>query len=188
MATLSEAPKTPENNAPAKEGKKAESSDMSNILQHIKNLETNNVSLKGQLQDAEVRNGKLSAKTREGMQSVLDTLMKKWMDAVETKDDKVKDSFKHGLTQLVEKSAEDNGVWQMMVAASSLHERQNHDLDQLRVENTSLKTKVDGLYGDAGSRTVGHKSKAETELSREDVPVVSEEMWQDFAKQIGSVF
>jgi len=56
MGTLSKAPKTPENNAPAKEGKKAESSNMSNILQHIKNLETNNVSLKGQLQDAEVRN------------------------------------------------------------------------------------------------------------------------------------
>jgi len=76
----------------------------------------------------------------------------------------------------------------MMVAALSLHERQNHDLDQLRVENTSLKTKVDSLYGDAGSRTVSHKTKAETELSREDVPVVSEDMWQDFAKQIGSVF
>jgi len=186
MATLSKAPKTHESDAPAK---KAESTDMSNILQHIKNLETNNVTLKSQLQDAEVRNGKLSAKTREGMQSALDTLMKKWMDAVETKDDKVKDSFKNGLTQLVEKSAEDNGVWQMMVAASSLHERQNHDLDQLRVENNTLKSKVDGLYGDAGSRTVGQKSKADSELSREDVPaVVSEDMWNDFAKQIGSVY
>ena len=165
------------------------STDMSNILQHIKNLETNNNELKGRLEDADSRIGKLSAKTREGMQSALDTLMKKWMDAVETKDDKVKDSFKNGLTQLVEKSAEDNGVWQMMVAASSLHERQNHDLDLLRVENNSLKSKVDGLYGDAGSRTVGHKSKAENELSRADVPpVVSEDMWNDFAKQIGSVY
>jgi len=186
MTTPAETPKIPESDAPAK---KNESTDMSNILQHIKNLETNNVTLKSQLQDAEVRNGKLSAKTREGMQSALDTLMKKWMDAVETKDDKVKDSFKNGLTQLVEKSAEDNGVWQMMVAASSLHERQNHDLDLLRVENNSLKSKVDGLYGDAGSRTVGHKSKANSELSREDVQaVVSEDMWNDFAKQIGSVY
>jgi len=186
MTTSAEAPKTIESDAPAK---KTESTDMSNILQHIKNLETNNVTLKSQLQDAEVRNGKLSAKTREGMQSALDTLMKKWMDAVETKDDKVKDSFKNGLTQLVEKSAEDNGVWQMMVAASSLHERQNHDLDLLRVENNSLKSKVDGLYGDAGSRTVGSKSKADSELSRADVPaVVSEDMWNDFAQQIGSVY
>ena len=186
MTTPAETPKIPESDAPAK---KNESTDMSNILQHIKNMETNNVTLNSQLQDAEVRNGKLSAKTREGMQSALDTLMKKWMDAVETKDDKVKDSFKNGLTQLVEKSAEDNGVWQMMVAASSLHERQNHDLDLLRVENNSLKSKVDGLYGDAGSRTVGQKSKADSELSREDVPaVVSEDMWNDFAKQIGSVY
>ena len=163
--------------------------DMSNILQHIKNLETNNNELKGRLEDADSRIGKLSAKTREGMQSALDTLMKKWMDAVETKDDKVKDSFKHGLSQLVEKSAEDNGVWQMMVAASSLHERQNHDLDQLRVENSTLKTKVDGLYGDAGSRTVGSKHKAENELSRDDVALAAMDiMWNDFAKQIGSAY
>ena len=74
MATPSEAPKTHESDVPAK---KTKSMDMSNILQHIKNLETNNVTLKSQLQDAKVCNGKLSAKTREGMQSALDTLMKK---------------------------------------------------------------------------------------------------------------
>ena len=162
--------------------------DMSNILQHIKNLETNNNELKGRLEDADSRIGKLSAKTREGMQSALDTLMKKWMDAVETKDDKVKNSFKDGLNKLVEKSAEDNGVWQMMVAASSLHERQNHDLDQLRVENNNLKTKVDGMYGHVESRTVGSKHKAVDEMSRADVPVISSDMWDDFAKDIGSVY
>tara|TARA_B100000795_G_scaffold241347_1_gene204050 strand:+ start:50 stop:607 length:558 start_codon:yes stop_codon:yes gene_type:complete len=164
-------------------------SDMTNILQHIKNLETNNNELKGKLQDAETRNGKLSAKTREGMQSALDSLMKKWMDAVETKDDKVKDSFKDGLNKLVEKSAEDNGVWQMMVAASSLHERQSHDLDQLRIQNDELKSKVDGMYGDTDSRTVGRKGKASEQLAREDVAVdPADDMWGDFAKTIGTVY
>jgi len=110
------------------------------------------------------------------------------MDAVETKDNKVKDSFKDCLNKLVEKSAEDHGVWQMMVATSSLHERQNHDLNQLWVENSTLKTKDDGLYGDAGSRTVGSKHKAGEELSRADVPVISSDMWDKFAKDIGSVY
>jgi len=114
--------------------------------------------------------------------------VEKWMDAVETKDDKVKNSFKDGLNKLVEKSAEDNGVWQMMVAASSLHERQNHDLDLLRIENNNLKTKVDGIYGDVESRTVGSKHKAATAMSRADVPVISSDMWDDFAKDIGSVY
>jgi len=183
MASNSEAPKPTKGDAHAK---KPESSDMSNILQHIKNLETNNNELKGCLEDADSRIGKLSAKTREGMQSALDTLMKKWMDAVETKDDKVKNSFKDGLNKLVEKSAEDNSVWQMMVAASSLHERQNHDLDLLRVENNNLKTKVDCMYVDVDSRTVGSKHKAVDEMSRSDVPVISSDMWDDFAKDIGS--
>ena len=51
---------------------------------------------------------KLSQRTREGMQSALDTLMKKWMDAVETKDEKIKHDFRGGLEKLVKNSAEEN--------------------------------------------------------------------------------
>ena len=80
--------------------------EMSNILSHIKTLESSNVDLKAKLEEALERNGKLSQKTREGMESALDTLMKKWMDAVETKDAKVKDGFKDGLEKLVK-----NGTW-----------------------------------------------------------------------------
>jgi len=162
--------------------------DMSNILAHIKGLETSNSSLQSKLTHAEERNGRLSAKTREGMQSALDSLMKKWMDAVETKDTKVKDHFKEGLTKLVSNSAEDNSVWQMMVAASSLHERQEHNLDNLRKENSELKLKVDGMFGESSSRVVGGKSRADTELSRVDVEVVQTDMWEDFAKDIGSMY
>jgi len=166
---------------------KAESSgDMSNILSHIKGLESSNQDLQAQLNTAVERNGRLSAKTREGMQSALDSLMKKWMDAVETKDDKVKDQFKEGLTKLVSNSAEDNGVWQMMVAASALHERQEHNLDNLRQENTNLKQRVDGMYGESSSRVVGGKSRADSELERPTEPIV--DMWGDFAKDIGSMY
>ena len=76
-----------------------------------------------QLHEATQPVEKFSARTREGMQSALDSLMKKWMDACETKDDKCKEQFKHGMEKLVQNSAEENGVWQMIVAASALHER-----------------------------------------------------------------
>jgi len=176
--------------AAAKQAKPRENvTDMSNILQHIKGLETSNTDLAAKLLEAEARAKKMSAKTEAGMRSALDTLMTKWMDAVDTKDVKVKDGFRDGLEKLVKNSAEDNGVWQMMVAASSLHERQVHDLDQLRVENSDLKTRVDGIYADHGSRVVGGKGKADQELSRADVPAESREtLWDDFAKQIGSVY
>ena len=162
--------------------------DMTNVLKHIQDLESNNSTLKNQLKEAVERNGKLSAKTREGMQSALDTLMKKWMDAVETKDPNVKDEFKGGLERLVKNSAEDNGVWQMMVSASSLYERQEHDLETLRVENTELRTKVNGLYGEDVSRTVGSKSKADTQLGPADVMDgvgSGGNMWDSFAMDIG---
>ena len=164
--------------------------EMSNILTHIKKLEESNSDLKTKLQDALQRNGKLSAKTREGMQSALDTLMKRWMDSCETKDEKVKNDFKCGLERLVQNSAEDNGVWQMMVSASALHERQEHNLEQLRIENNELKQRVDGFYGAKEAR-LGEKRPAEEQLSRPDVATddtSNADMWDDFAKQIGSVY
>lgn len=164
------------------EGEKAP--EMSNILSHIKKLEVTKQQLETALNEANERNKKLSQKTREGMQSALDTLMKKWMDAVETKDDKVKHDFKTGLEKLVSQSAEDNGVWQMMVAASSLYERQQHDFDKLQEENNELKKRMDGLYASPESRVVGGKSKAEEQLDRGHVePDV--DVWGDFAASCG---
>jgi len=163
--------------------------DMKNILAHIKSLETNNNDLQAKLEDAMKRNGKLSQKTREGMQSALDTLMKKWMDAVETKDDTVKNEFRTGLEKLVKNSAEDNGVWQMMVSASALHQRQEHNLEKLKLENDDLRQKVDGMYGTSESRVVGGKGKAEKELSREDVERnTGIDIWAEFGSNIGSSF
>jgi hypothetical protein len=46
------------------------------------------------------------------MQRALDSLMKKWMYVCETKDEKCKEQFKHGMEKLVQNSAEENGVWQ----------------------------------------------------------------------------
>ena len=160
--------------------------DMSNILDHIKNLETTKQDLEKALKEKEQRIDRLSQKTREGMQSALDTLMSKWMNAVECKNEKVKDEFKGGLEKLFKNSAEDNGVWQMMVAASSLYERQEHNLDTLQKENNALKLRVDGMYASPDSRIVGEKSKADTQLDRVDVRDEID-VWGDFAKHIGSM-
>ena len=103
---------------PSKEFKPEErTSDMVNMLRHIEALESKLVNKDKQLSDAHQRVEKFSARTREGMQSALDLLMKKWMDSCETKDEKCKEQFKHGMEKLVQNSAEENGVCQMMVAA-----------------------------------------------------------------------
>jgi hypothetical protein len=55
--------------------------DMTNMLRHIEQLEGKLSAKEMALLDAQQRVEKFSARTREGMQSALDSLMKKWMDA-----------------------------------------------------------------------------------------------------------
>jgi len=163
-------------------------SDMSNMLRHIENLEAKLSQKDKQLHESQQRVEKFSARTREGMQSALDSLMKKWMDACETKDDKCKEQFQHGMKKLVENSAEENGVWQMMVAASALHQRQEHDLDKLRLENSTLKQRIDGHYATSESRTDNAlgKRKAEDDLRNEVSNESTDSMWASFAQDCGA--
>ena len=102
-----------ENNASSdmyKGDEKKERSEVINMLKHIESLETKLDSKDRMLNEAQQRVDKFSARTREGMQSALDSLMKKWMDVCETKDEKCKEQFKHGMEKLVQNSAEENGV------------------------------------------------------------------------------
>lgn len=167
--------------------------NINNILAHLKKLETTNAQLSEDLSKATSRNEKLSSKTREGMQSALDTLMKKWMDAVDTGSDDVKDEFRGGLEKLVKNSAEENGVWQMMVAASALHERQEHNLEKMRTENSEMRLRLDGQYATTDSRTDSRKRGAEDQLTRADVREEvnaggGEDMWKEFGMSIGNLY
>ncbi len=166
--------------------KTPETHDLNNVLTHIKNLEQQKQELERRLHETEERAARMSQKTKAAMQSAMDTLMKKWMDAVETKDDSVKQQFKTGLDTLINKSADENGVWQMMVAASTLHERQEHNLDKLRQENNELRTRVDSTFATPESR-VGSKRKPEAELGPGDV-APAPDMWAAFASDIGTAF
>ena len=168
----------------AKEYKVDEKSgDMVSMLRHIEQLESKLSVKDKQLSEAHQRVEKFSARTREGMQSALDSLMKKWMDACETKDDKCKEQFKNGMEKLVQNSAEENGVWQMMVAASALHQRQEHDLDKLRGENTELKQRVHGHFATSSSRTEGNlgKRKAEEDPDQATSTATGDSLWESFA-------
>ena len=164
----------------------ADQGGMQNMLKHIEQLESKLTAKEKALLEATSRAEKFSARTREGMQSALDTLMQKWMDAVATKDETYKEEFKRGMKGLVDKSAEENGVWQMMVAASALHERQVHDLDTLRLENNDLKQKIDGHYATSSSRTEDllGKRKAEDEGDRVGVAAGAVNIWDEFAKDM----
>jgi hypothetical protein len=74
----------------------------------------------------------------------------------------------------------------MMVAASSLHERQEHNLEKLRLENNELRGRVDKTFATPENR-VGSKHKAEGDLGPGDV-APAPDMWAAFASDIGTVF
>ena len=107
---------------------------------------------------------------------------------MQTDDETVKDDCKKKLRWLANQGDDQNGVWQFMVAASALHEQQNHNLDALRQENTDLKSLIDGHYAKSGARLqedVLGKHKAEQEIDRFDVAAdTSSNVWRDFASDM----
>ena len=166
--------------------------NISNVLSHLQKLEEQNKSLEAKLLAADDRIQSLSAEKRAGMKSALDTFIKNWVNANEA-DDAVKEKFFQGVESLAEKADEGNGVWKMMVAASNLHMRQEHDLDKLRTENTDLKQRVDGMYGTSESRTGDKRARLDrgdrvdgTQAANDaaDHEPARDSIWADFASSM----
>ena len=161
--------------------------DFSNILSHVKELEKQLNELRNANSELKNQNTRMSQKTQADMQKIAESMYKSWLDEIPIEDEKIKQDFRCSMDSFVKNAAEDNGVWKMMVAASDLHRQKVHDFDKLQEENTELKKRVNGMYGDTESRIVGEKSKAINELSRDSVQPDTN-MWDDFARQIGTVF
>ena len=166
--------------------------NISNVLSHLQKLEEHNKSLEAKLLAADDRIQSLSAEKRAGMKSALDTFIKNWVNANEA-DETVKEKFFQGVESLAEKADEGNGVWKMMVAASNLHARQEHDLDKLRTENTDLKQRVDGMYGTSESRTGDKRARLDrgdrvdgTQAANDaaDHEPARDSIWADFASSM----
>lgn len=161
--------------------------DFSNILSHVKDLEKQLHDMRNKNTDLQTQNTRMSQKTQADMQKIAESMYKSWLEEIPINDAKIKDDFRSSMDSFVKNAAEDNGVWKMMVAASDLHRQKVHDFDKLQEENNELKKRVNGMYGDSNSRIVGEKSKATEEISRDDVQP-DKSMWDDFARQIGTVF
>ncbi len=71
---------------------------------------------------------------------------------------------------------------------TALHQRQEHDLDKLRMENNTLKQRIDGHYATPESRTAGAlgKRKAEGEPQQDVSNEAADDMWASFASECGA--
>jgi hypothetical protein len=92
------------------------------------------------------------------MKTSLDTVIHKWLeDSVEN--ETIRSQFKEGMERLVKNTAEDSGVWQVVVCASAAHSKRLNELETLRAEHEELKTRMTGEFGSEASRK---RSREET--------------------------
>lgn len=135
--------------------------DLSSILTQVKGLEEEKTRLiqlleseRERLKEVQAKAEKMSEGKRNEMRQSLETVITNWLqDAVQ--DERVREEFKKGMGRLVEDTAEDSGVWQVVCNASQVHARRLQELDQMRVENEALKARGGGDFRDESSRKRG---------------------------------
>jgi len=78
------------------------------------------------------------------------------------------------MNRLVEKTAEDSGVWQVVACASQHHARRLEEMERMRTENDSLKLRGVGEFKDEGNR----------KRPRDEASGVHTNVWDDFASDV----
>lgn len=143
--------------------------ELNSILTQVQSLQSDREKLMRELENAKQKVEKLTEGKRAEMKNSLDTVIAKWLeDSVEN--EAVRTQFKEGMERLVKNTAEDSGVWQVVVCASAAHARRLNEIERLRMETEELKTKMNGEFGNEGSRkrareeisTGGKESRAES--------------------------
>jgi hypothetical protein len=141
--------------------------ELNSILTQVQSLQTDREKLMKELDNARQKVEKLTEGKRMEMKNSLDTVIAKWLeDSVENEG--VRTQFKEGMERLVKNTAEDSGVWQVVVCASAAHARRLNEIERLRTEHEELKTKMGGEFGQEGSRKRVREETKEPEGNTSD--------------------
>ncbi len=136
--------------------------ELNSILTQVQSLQTDREKLMKELENAKNKVEKLTEGKRAEMKNSLDTVIAKWLeDSVEN--EAVRTQFKEGMERLVKNTAEDSGVWQVVVCASAAHAKRLNEIERLRTEHEELKTRVTGEFGTEASRKRGRDEISEGE-------------------------
>lgn len=134
--------------------------ELTSILTQVQSLQTDREKLMKELENARQKVEKLTEGKRAEMKTSLDTVIDKWLvDSVEN--EAIRAQFKEGMERLVKNTAEDSGVWQVVVCASAAHSRRINELEKLRAEHEELKTRMTGEFGTEQSRKRGREETKE---------------------------
>ena len=125
--------------------------ELTSILSQVQNLQTDREKLMKELEAAKQKVEKLTEGKRTEMKTALDTVVEKWLDD-SVADETVRTQFKEGMERLVKNTAEDSGVWQVVVCASNTYAKRLNEFERLRTDYEELKTKMTGEFTSEASR------------------------------------
>jgi hypothetical protein len=159
--------------------------DLSSILAQVKGLEEEKTRLltmleaeRDRVKEAQARADKMSEGKRNEMRQSLETVITNWLqDSVQ--DEKVREEFKKGMCRLVEDTAEDSGVWQVVCCASNVHARRLQELENMRVENEKLKARDTGDFRDENARKRPREEGGPSDAHRES----GGNVWLEFEQE-----
>lgn len=160
--------------------------DLAALLAQVKALETDREKMHKALDDAQKKYedekkrlsetqqkmGRLTEGKRQEMQGAFDNVIKKWLlDSVQ--DPKLREEFETGVARLVENTEEESGVWQVVCCASNVHLRRLQELEQLKGEVETLKTRGTPEFAAEAARKRPREDDAAEAAGPKDI-------WSDF--------
>jgi hypothetical protein len=161
--------------------------DMASVLAKIHALEREKMDMKAALDNASTRLGKLQEGKRAEMEAMMNSTILKWIEQLETKDGKSKESLLNGLQTLVQDGNE-TGVWEVVACASSNWAANVNTIESQAQEINSYKEKEKqfngGLFAADVNRVeqVGEKRRHEDEMPSDGGQ--DADIWGEFQSMI----
>ena len=144
--------------------------DVDSIMRKMAEQQTMIAQLNEQLHTKTEDVQKLSEKQRKEMKHIYDTVIAGWVDQQETVNVETRDEFKNGILRLAENGKEENGIWQVVMCASSASQRDREsaakketEFQTLNTRYQELQTRVDGGRFSQEDARVGSKRAAPEE-------------------------
>jgi len=146
----------------------AQNLDMQSMLQKMAEQQKMIAELTHQVQAKEQDVQKLSEKQRAEMKHLYDTVISKWVDSLDTSNEKAREEFKNGMVRLAENADRENGIWEVVCCASAMtaRDRENaakkeEEFQNLQKNYDELKTQIQGgNFISEDSRIAGNKRPA----------------------------
>lgn len=146
----------------------AQNLDMQSMLQKMAEQQKMIAELTQQVQVKEQDVQKLSEKQRAEMKHLYDTVISKWVDSLDTGNEKAREEFKNGMVRLAETADRENGIWEVVCCASAMsaRDRENatkkeEEFQKLQKNYDDLKTQIQGgNFISEDSRVAGNKRPA----------------------------